>query len=204
MQILHAPTTITYSYTPVAVVDSNEKDWAYKIGLMDWDDTKIVFTKRSLIDFLKHVDVTVDTNLAQLSKLPRFAEFGKISGEAPAAAAPAEASAPKAAPVAARAPADPSDPSWVPTRRVRTAPGGTQTFSFGDDEEVAAPPPRVAPVPAPAPAQPAVPVQASKPEAPADTGYRVVDNDGNLFKPTRRVRDTPGGRDSVHALFSDS
>ncbi|KAG8697984.1 hypothetical protein FRC08_006204, partial [Ceratobasidium sp. 394] len=109
---------------------------------MDWDDTKIVFTKRSLIDFLKHVDVTVDTNLTQLSKLPRFVEFGKISGEAPAAAVPveAEASASQVAAAATRAPADPSDPSWVPTRRVRAAPGGAQTFSFGDDEPTAPPP----------------------------------------------------------------
>ncbi|KAG8759250.1 hypothetical protein FRC12_009820 [Ceratobasidium sp. 428] len=178
---------------------------------MDWDDTKIVFTKRSLIDYLKHIGVTVDTNFSQLSKIPRFAEFGKISGEAPAAA-PAEASATQAPPAAARAPADPSDPNWVPTRRVRTAPGGAQTFSFGDDDEPAAPAARTAPPPAPAPAPPAAQVQAAQPQAPADSGYRVVDNDGaswlllfkNLFKPTRRVRDNPGGRDSVSALFSDS
>ncbi|KAG8697968.1 hypothetical protein FRC09_007526 [Ceratobasidium sp. 395] len=145
---------------------------------MDWDDTKIVFTKRSLIDYLKHIGVTVDTNFSQLSKIPRFAEFGKISGEAPSAAAPGEASATQAAPAAARAPADPSDPNWVPTRRVRTAPGGAQTFSFGDDDEPAAPAARAAPPPAPAPAPPAAQVQAAQPQAPADTGYRVVDNDG--------------------------
>ncbi|KAG9127525.1 hypothetical protein FRC07_012678 [Ceratobasidium sp. 392] len=189
------------SYNRIDAAGSNEKDWAYKIGLMDWDDTKIVFTKRSLIDFLKHVDVTVDTNFAQLSKLPRYAEFGKVSSEAPAAA-PAEASATQAAPSAsARAPADPSDPNWVPTRRVRTAPGGAQTFSFGDNEDEVVPPPRGAPAPVPAPAPAAPEVQ---PQAPADSGYHVVDNDGNIFKPTRRVRDNPGGRDSVHALFSDS
>ncbi|KAB5595655.1 hypothetical protein CTheo_893 [Ceratobasidium theobromae] len=151
---------------------------------MDWDDTKIVFTKRSLIDFLKYVNVTVDTNFSQIAKLPRYAEFATVSGEPSSeAAVSAETSAPKAVPETA--PANPANPSWKPTRRVRTAPGGAQTFHLGDDEpEPVAPPPH-----------------AQAPTEPAKSEYRVVDNDGNLFKPTRRVRTAPGGHDSIGAFF---
>ncbi|KAF8609914.1 hypothetical protein BDV93DRAFT_517139 [Ceratobasidium sp. AG-I] len=194
------------SYTPVDVAGTNEKDWAYKLGLLDWDKTKIVFTKRSLIDFLKHIDVTVDTNFSQLSKLPRYAEFGKVSGEASGtAAAPAQASASHDEPAAA-APADPSDPSWKPTRRVRTAPGGAQTFSFGGEPHpVNAAAAEAPPVPtqAPQPSAPAPVAQAPQPVTEPESEYRVVDNDGNTFKPTRRVRTNPGGHDSVHGLFGD-
>lgn len=154
----------------------------------------------------------MDTNFSQLSKLPReylrvdfyshvqhltssvlsgFAEFGKISGNAPStAAAPVEAGASQATPAAVSAgPADPSDPSWKPTRRVRAAPGGAQTFSFGGDPEpvnaAAAPAPPVAtqapepPTPAPAPA-----AQAPQPDAEPPSEYRVVDNDGVSHRPS--------------------
>lgn len=156
------------------------------------------------------MQVTVDTNFSQLSKLPReyprvgycpkwnidhnvlsgFAEFGKISGQAPsaAAAAPVQVSASQATPTeapAAAAPADPSDPSWKPTRRVRTAPGGAQTFSFGGDPEpvnaAVAPPPAV-PAQAPQPQAPAPVAQAPEPVAQAESEYRVVDNDGVSFR----------------------
>ena len=57
-------------------------------GMLDWDNTNIVFTKRSLIEFLKFVflsanasnsdddsdrytGTTVDTNFSNISKLPR-------------------------------------------------------------------------------------------------------------------------------------
>lgn len=58
-------------YTPSEVVDmSKERDWAaalgvcsllgvwhvihsYTAGMLDWDSTSIVFTKRSLLEFLK-------------------------------------------------------------------------------------------------------------------------------------------------------
>ncbi|QRV85854.1 hypothetical protein RhiJN_13872 [Ceratobasidium sp. AG-Ba] len=205
------------TYTPVKVVDDNPKDWGYKIGLMDWDDTKIVFTKRGLVNYLKSLDVTVDTNSSQLSKLPRksqsrntfetrkltgilflqgYAEFGKVSG-LETEPAPTEASAP-AAQDSTRTSASPADSGWIPTRRVRTAPGGAQTFSFGDDEPAGATASR-ATVPEPAPQAQAEPAPAAaKPE------YRVVDNDGNIFKPTRRVRDNPGGKDSIASLFSDN
>ncbi|CAE6426949.1 unnamed protein product [Rhizoctonia solani] len=181
-------------FTPVQVVDrSKEKEWPHKLGVMDWDDTRIVFTKRQLIDFLKYAGVTVDTNFTQIAKLPRYAEFGTISGESSGAGAfVAETSA---APVsAAAASTNPGDPDWKPTRRVRTVPGGAQTFHLGDGEEE--PPSRAAAPQAAAPAQ-----AASEPDAAAPQAPRVVDSDGNIFKPTRRVRTAPGGKDSIGAFF---
>ena len=58
-------------------------------GMLDWDNTNIVFTKRSLIEFLKYAmlmdhhasfanllwrytGTTVDTNFQNVSKLPRL------------------------------------------------------------------------------------------------------------------------------------
>ncbi|PSS22659.1 hypothetical protein PHLCEN_2v3025 [Hermanssonia centrifuga] len=70
---------------------SKEKEWAANIGeffvccvrrklylltsqcptgMMDWDNTRIVFTKRTLIEFLKYTGTTVDTNLSNIAKLP--------------------------------------------------------------------------------------------------------------------------------------
>ncbi|CAE6517101.1 unnamed protein product [Rhizoctonia solani] len=182
-------------FTPVQIVDgSKEKEWPYKLGVMDWDDTKIVFTKRQLVDFLKYVGVTVDTNFTQIAKLPRYAEFGTISGESTGVEAFAAETSAVPAP-AESVSTNTGDPTWKPTRRVRTVPGGAQTFHLGDGEEE--PLSRAAAPPAQAVAAPA---QAA-PDAPAPQAPRVVDSDGNAFKPTRRVRTVPGGKDSIGMIF---
>ncbi|KAJ3519901.1 hypothetical protein NM688_g9235 [Phlebia brevispora] len=82
------------SFTPSDVVDmSKERDWASSLGMMDWDTTRIVFTKRTLIEFLRYTGTTVDTNFQNISKLPRYATFGKISGDVPSAPAATSAAA---------------------------------------------------------------------------------------------------------------
>ncbi|GAW01947.1 hypothetical protein LENED_003571 [Lentinula edodes] len=68
------------TYTPSDVIDmSKEKEWSAALGMLDWDATSIVFTKRSLIEFLKYTGTTVDTNFGNIQKLPKWAKFGKIS-----------------------------------------------------------------------------------------------------------------------------
>ncbi|KAF7984066.1 hypothetical protein HWV62_17616 [Athelia sp. TMB] len=86
------------TFTPSATFDpTKEKDWQANLGMLDWDTTKIVFTKRSLLEFLKSTGTTVDPNFTNLSKLPRkhindrslrdysradslgFATFGRLS-----------------------------------------------------------------------------------------------------------------------------
>jgi hypothetical protein len=95
-----------------------ERDWPSNIGMLDWDNTNIVFTKRSLIEFLKYTGTTVDTNFSNIAKLPSsvsvlihpclshlspgYASFGsfsppppkplEIASDQPAQAAPAATS----------------------------------------------------------------------------------------------------------------
>lgn len=46
------------------------KSWASTIGMMNWDQDKIVFSKRSLLEFLKSCQMTVGTNYTEIQKLP--------------------------------------------------------------------------------------------------------------------------------------
>lgn len=59
-------------FTPLTDVDEyNTKDWPVYLGKLDWDTTSIVFTKRSLLEFLRTVGVTVEPGLNEIQKLPR-------------------------------------------------------------------------------------------------------------------------------------
>ncbi|KAG8941776.1 hypothetical protein FRC04_004093 [Tulasnella sp. 424] len=194
------PATFTESD---AIDMSKEKDWAYQIALLDWDKTQIVFTKRELLDFLSSVGVTVDSNLVKIQKLPRYAKFGKFSGEtAPVASnkeAPVEEPAPRASSTTN------STGGFKPTRRVRDAPGGKTSDIFGEFEE------EPAPLPSRRPAAPAAPAEPEEPEQSEPTRrgrsslgglFEEEDKPKSTFKPTRRVRDNPGGEDHLHDLFS--
>ncbi|KAG8801287.1 hypothetical protein FRC17_006680 [Serendipita sp. 399] len=148
--------------------------------MLDWDDTRIVFTKRELLNFLKYIGTSVDPNFNNISKLPRYATFGKLEGDP--------------SPVGAGASGDASASGatggdFVPTRRVREAPGGRSTFALGIDSEdaLAAAPPKEAPAPAPKKTDTAEEEPQGLP-AP------------NLV-PTRRVRDPPGGKDSLSSFW---
>ncbi|PCH38795.1 hypothetical protein WOLCODRAFT_136451 [Wolfiporia cocos MD-104 SS10] len=193
---------------------SSERDWAANLGMLDWDTTNIVFTKRELLEFLKYVGVTVDPNFTNIQKLPRYARFGTFSvSDASASAELAEA--PAATPAAQPAsPAEPVQNAYRPSRRVRTAPGGAQTDIFGvNDDALANAPPRSTQAPAV--------VTEVKTEEPLSTNAgaesdvrpsnarRSASNTSSLwdapaepeFKPTRRVRERPGGKDSIASLF---
>jgi len=194
-------------FTPVAVVTTNEKDWAYKLGMMDWDDTNIVFTKRSLIDFLKYTGVTVDTNLSSIQKLPRYAHFGKLPGEhVSAATAAAQGNTPASATTSQSVPSEATAVAgaFKPSRRVRTAPGGPQTISlFGEEDEDETHPTAKNGRTTSVEHEPTSQAPEETEQAPVPAGYRVIDNDGNDFIPTRRVRTNPGGHDSLTNMFTD-
>ncbi|KAL0071622.1 hypothetical protein AAF712_001479 [Marasmius tenuissimus] len=213
-------------FTPSNPVDlAKEKEWASSLGMLDWDSTRIVFTKRSLIEFLRVAGITVDTNFSNISKLPKYATFGKLSeSEAPAVSASGSAAG-----VSASESGDSELDAFKPSRRVREAPGGKHTDIFASDfqsegDALASAPPKDD---SEFPASPPIP---AAPEAPApnddESGFdfsskfvpsrRVRTNPGgnstigNLwgeepaqeeFKPTRRVRQGPGGKDSVGSLF---
>ncbi|KIY51133.1 hypothetical protein FISHEDRAFT_71424 [Fistulina hepatica ATCC 64428] len=193
-------------FTPSDAIDmAEEKHWGPALGMLDWDETNIIFTKRSLIEFLKYTGTTVDTNFMNIQKLPRYAKFGKIGGlsseEAPTAssesgaALSASTSDPRrvgvddvvrdhvyddalgTAPLRNAAATSTSDSTaFRPTRRVREPPGGVDHF-FGADDTA----PR------------------------ADESVRDNEHaDGqssNIYRPSRRVRDTPGGPSSIGNLW---
>ena len=85
----------------------------------------------------------------------------------------------------------------MPSRRIRPPPGGKHTdiFSFdaGDDALSIAPPKPTEVIPE----QPAVPV-AEVAAAPAQS-EPLTD-----MKPSRRVRDNPGGKDSIGSLWDEA
>ncbi|KAG8862000.1 hypothetical protein FRB96_002443 [Tulasnella sp. 330] len=171
--------TSTFTRTEPVTMEK-EKDWAYELGLMDWDKTKIVFTKRQLVDFLGYAGIPVNPNLSNIAKLPKYASFGKMSDEV--ACQPVAQAAPVAQPTQAAASTSPDE--FKPTRRVREAPGGFQTDIFGEYEETD-PQPRSTAV---------TKEQAADPEPQAQAQQSAVDPSMDEFKPTRRVREAPGGR----------
>jgi len=181
------------SFTPVRAVDmSNEKDWPAHLGMLDWDSTSIVFTKRSLIEFLKYTGTTVDPNFSNIGKLPRYVTFGKLSGPPDDASTDGQ----QASTTDSSGVPDAAD-GFKPTRRVRTVPGGPHTDIFShedEDDALSTAPPKAS--------EPQVTVTAisTVSVAPEDEEGSGIDF-GPRFKPTRRVRTNPGGNSSMANLW---
>ncbi|KAF8448064.1 hypothetical protein L210DRAFT_2834958 [Boletus edulis BED1] len=178
-------------FTPSQAIDmSKEKDWPMHLGMLDWDNTKVVFTKRSLVEFLKYTGITIDPGFTNIQKLPRYAQFGNMvassdseettdqetTSSTPAAQPPArtgvqnlfeeqaidDALATAPPPPSAHQPDDaPASSGFRPTRRVRTIPGGADSIGH----------------------------------------IFAKDEPTEQFIPTRRVRQRPGGTDSIEGLF---
>ncbi|KAI9566526.1 hypothetical protein HD554DRAFT_2116515 [Boletus coccyginus] len=170
------------TFTPSQAIDvSKEKDWPMNLGMLDWDNTKIVFTKRSLVEFLKYAGITIDPGFTNIQKLPRYAQFGNMvpssGSEEAAAKGTTSATQPpgvqqlleKEFPDDALATAPPPPPnnsddatesgSFKPTRRVRTIPGGKDSIG------------------------------------------NIFCDETDQFVPTRRVRERPGGADNIEGLY---
>ncbi|TRM61699.1 hypothetical protein BD626DRAFT_500213 [Schizophyllum amplum] len=167
-------------FTPSDVVDmTKEREWAVNLGIMDWDSTSIVFTKRTLIEFLKYTGTTVDTNFQNIQKLPKYATFGKISAANTAATTEAGLSTTEA-----------ETDDFKPTRRVRAAPGGASSDIFlhlDDGSPIDEAPSKVQHHPEPAPT-----------DGPQHEGLYGFNSDA---KPSRRVRSNPGGHSSIGSFF---
>ncbi|KAJ7046524.1 hypothetical protein C8F04DRAFT_1060802 [Mycena alexandri] len=198
------------SFTPTSPINmSNERDWAANLGMLDWDATSIIFTKRTLMEFLKYTGTTVDTNFANIQKLPRYATFGKI-GDAPVASPAAVAASVPATPSPSVVSAgSPSSADFKPSRRVRELPGGPRTNIFGDDDvpdALSTAPPKpaaaehvVSEATSPSPAAAAAPVEAPVIANEKDEGN--ISTGGTGFKPSRRVREAPGGNSSLSSFW---
>ncbi|KAF8921537.1 hypothetical protein CPB85DRAFT_1271317 [Mucidula mucida] len=182
------------TFTPSDVFNmTKEKEWASGLGMLDWDDVNIVFTKRSLIEFLKYTGTTVDTNFANIHKLPRYAKIGSFS--------PPLSDEDDAATSAVTSPVvDHDSDAFKPTRRVRTAPGGPHTDIFGQDfqgeeDALSRAPPKHAVLAADTtiPDDPKV----EEEEEEEEQGIQFSSN----VKPSRRVRTEPGGKSSIASLW---
>ncbi|KAG8759612.1 hypothetical protein FRC14_005477 [Serendipita sp. 396] len=194
------------TFTSVNTFEGSERDWPMKLGMLDWDDTRIVFTKRELINFLKYTGTSVDPNFNNISKLPRYATFGKMEGDA----SPGDTGA-----SGGGAASGTSGDNFVPTRRVREAPGGKSNISFVDESEdaLAAAPPKEGPKKSAVVAEEAqglppptgVPTRRVRdPPGGKDslkTLWGSAEDDEEEFRPTRRVRDQPGGKDNISNIF---
>ncbi|TFK72557.1 hypothetical protein BDN72DRAFT_836122 [Pluteus cervinus] len=171
------------TFTPTEPVDlAKEKDWPASLGLLDWDSTKILFTKRTLIEFLKYSGITVDPNFTNISKLPRYAKFGKLETSSTGADGDNVSS-------------DDAD-AYRPSRRVRTVPGGPHTDIFkveAEGDALSLAPPK--PADDEEPMVPAAPEP--EPEATEEAGINFTSS----VRPSRRVRTVPGGASSVGALW---
>ncbi|KIM28698.1 hypothetical protein M408DRAFT_131385 [Serendipita vermifera MAFF 305830] len=173
------------TFTPVSTFEGSERDWSMHLGMLDWDDTRIVFTKRELLEFLKYTGTSVDPNYNNISKLPRYCKFAKVDGNFPKAGE--ETAAGENRSLAS---------DFVPTRRVRDPPGGKTSISFTDDD----PDDALAAAPTKsneAPVSSSTSGQANLTEEPAES-QGLPQPTG---VPTRRVREPPGGKDSLKSFW---
>ncbi|GBE82599.1 hypothetical protein SCP_0409830 [Sparassis crispa] len=212
-------------FTPSSVVDmSNERDWPANLGMLDWDTTQIVFTKRSLLEFMKYAGVTVDPNFTNIQKLPRFAHFGTaVASGVNSGQSSSNVDQPSSNETT---PAVLNSNAFRPSRKVREVPGGAHTNIFGtdDNDALATAPLRGGAKPTEAHSEPVA-------EHPAVTEQKSPDSDkaeeistsntgsksrrtksgvaslwdapdpADQFRPSRRVREMPGGKDSISGLF---
>jgi len=182
----------TFTPSGPEVVDmTKEKDWVQNLGMLDWDATQIMFTKRSLLEFLKYVGVSVDPNYTNIAKLPRYVKFGKLS---------ANESDPQTSDVPSSEindsnglpGADAGAEDFRPSRRVRTEPGGQSSGIF--EEEIIQPALLSAP-----------PLEQDKVQDKVVPEGDVQAEGGNpsSYRPSRRVRTAPGGKDSLSGWWTD-
>ncbi|KAH7889800.1 hypothetical protein F5I97DRAFT_590661 [Phlebopus sp. FC_14] len=184
------------TFTPSQAVDmSKEKDWPMNLGMLDWDSTNIVFTKRSLVEFLKYTGVTVDPGFTNIQKLPRFAKFGKLSAndDESSTSAKASVSSTQAAPTSAGSSRLLGEE--FPDDALSTAPPrplDTSTSSVGDSADKSAS--------AAEEFKPSRRVRAT-PGGVSSIGSIFNDDVQERFVPTRKVRQRPGGEDNIEGLF---
>ncbi|WWD16153.1 hypothetical protein CI109_100578 [Kwoniella shandongensis] len=206
------------TFTPIHPFDMDQpKSWGSTIGMMHWDNDKIVFSKRSLLEFLKSADITVNQNFSEIQKLPKYATFGRLSQAATDAAVADLVEAEIADPTTESS--VPSSKSTVPrpSRKVREAPGGKDNIHlFGEEYEeedaLSLAPPRDG--------GPGVDVEVERlerlkvhVERDAEGSAKIeeeperpikVNNPPAGFKPSRKVRDVPGGASSIGAALFGS
>ncbi|KAI6109904.1 hypothetical protein F5141DRAFT_815212 [Pisolithus sp. B1] len=180
---------------------TKEKDWPLNLGMLDWDSTSIVFTKRSLVEFLNQVRWRYcgswfyqhpETSATSAG----YAKFGKLTAEEPESAGVEE--------------------TTPPTVTEATANRRLLAEEFTDDALSMAPPrPSLGNagddgVKSVSTVDGITGIGDSKPSRRVRThpgGSSSIadifsnDDTWDQFVPTRKVRERPGGKDNIEGLF---
>jgi len=200
------------TFTPTHPFNMEDpKSWGSTIGMMNWDNDKIVFTKRSLLEFLKSCQLTVNTNFSEIQKLPKYATFGRFSQAATDAAVADLVDAEIADPTSDAVVDSTKSTVPRPSRKVVDPPGGKQSVRlFGEEyEEIDAlslAPPRGGgdgvDVEVERMERLKVHVEpeiegTAKVEEVSEENAGRVSNPPPGFRPTRKVREGPGGASTM-------
>ncbi|WWC89785.1 uncharacterized protein L201_004711 [Kwoniella dendrophila CBS 6074] len=209
------------TFTPIHPFEMDApKTWGGTIGMMNWDNDKIVFSKRSLLEFLKSTGITVNQNFSEISKLPKYATFGRFSQAATDAAVADLVEAEIGDPTTESSGTAPNKTTVPrPSRKVRDPPGGKQSISlFGEEYEeedaLSLAPPRDGGSGVDIEIDRlerlkvhAEPVQdggahiEDETQDKSNQGQERVSNPAHGFRPTRKVREGPGGASSMGAAL---
>lgn len=178
----------TTIFTPSSQLsaNSNPRNWAYELGMLP-QNASIVFTKASLIAYLKTHQIEVGSNYAELSKVPKYATIGKMQEES------------FATPVIVK-----SEPVKQETSATFSAPREAPSAPLQSQQ--ATPIPVVAAASPVESTTPAAPMERKMPNTMTSSDppavIEVKTADGNAFRPTRRVREPIGGGSAqIGALF---
>ncbi|BEJ12425.1 hypothetical protein CspHIS471_0208850 [Cutaneotrichosporon sp. HIS471] len=214
-----------YTFTPVHPFKMDEpKTWAQTIGQLNWDTDKIVFSKRSLLEFLKSCQLTVNTNLTEIQKLVEYATFGRMS----------QAATDEAVKDLIEAEindfddskASSSEAATRPSGKVVDTPGGKQSFKINPEAYVETDAVSLAPA---QDGGPGVDVDVNRmehlkvhvePEADGGATIEDIPDDRKIeatpsdqtnperqsnpppnFRPSRKVREGPGGKSQMGAAM---
>ncbi|KAL9933009.1 hypothetical protein V8E36_008264 [Tilletia maclaganii] len=204
-------------FTPnTSFASAPESDYAYLLGGLAWTD-HIVFTKESLLDFLKTKDIQVSQNFKEIQQLPKFATVGKFDRDPASAsgasgaqqqqqqvqqpqraqqAAPQGRAGIQALPGVVDASGKPYRPNYKVTEPMGGGSAAVSALFAPLDEDEAPRPPRRAPAPPTAAAEtgaygaPEQQQQQPQQQQRSVSGNGYVD-DGS-YRPTTRVT-MPGG-----------
>ncbi|UZJ51734.1 hypothetical protein CBS101457_001054 [Exobasidium rhododendri] len=175
------------TFTPSTQISAatSPRDWAYELGRLP-PTASIVFTKASLIEFLKTHGIEVGPNNTEINKLPRYATIGKLEQPDATISAtqkkvtppPAFAESPRPSSFAAPAPKPIDEPRSEPLAYHQPA-AVSKIIPQEDNKSLMAD---------------------RKMDRKQEIQVRTPD--GEVFRPTRRVREPVGGGSvQIGALF---
>ncbi|KAI6111520.1 hypothetical protein EV401DRAFT_2075450 [Pisolithus croceorrhizus] len=177
---------------------TKEKDWPLNLGMLDWDSTSIVFTKRSLVEFLNQVRWRYlwIPGFTNIQKLPRYAKFGKLTAEEPESAGVEETTPPAVTEATANRRLLAEE---FTDDALSMAPPRPSLGNAGDDgvKSVST----VDGITGIGDSKPSRRVRTHPGGSSSIADIFSNDDTWDQFVPTRKVRERPGGKDNIEGLF---